>query len=133
MVKLGTFRAIVPSGASVGDYEAHELRDGDKGDYGGNSVHQAVTNVEKIIGPALMKRQFDVGTGLADIDRFMIQLDGSKNKTKLGANAMLGVSMACARAGAAAKVNRIRFFLLTNEDETGLIYVTYRASRCMSF
>ncbi|GIK07245.1 hypothetical protein Aspvir_002903 [Aspergillus viridinutans] len=72
--------AIVPSGASVGDYEAHELRDGNADDYGGNSVHQAVTNVEKVIGPALIKQQFGVGDDLEKIDRFMIQLDGSKQR-----------------------------------------------------
>lgn len=64
--------------------------------------------MENVIGPALIKQRFDVGDDLEKIDRFMIQLDGSKNKSKLGANAILGVSMACARAGAAAKVGRIR-------------------------
>lgn len=99
-----TFTAHVPSGASVGDYEAHELRDGNESNYAGNSVHQAVQNVEKIIGPELIKQRFNVGKDLAKIDRFMIELDGSRNKARLGANAILGVSMACARAGAAVKV-----------------------------
>ncbi|RHZ50513.1 enolase [Aspergillus thermomutatus] len=115
----GTFSAIVPSGASVGDYEAHELRDGNADDYGGKSVHQAVTNVEKVIGPALIKQQFDVRNDLEKIDRFMIQLDGSKNKSRLGANAILGVSMACARAGAAAKGIPLYEFLRAQAGITG--------------
>lgn len=63
--------------------------------------------MNRVIAPVLIKQQFDVGDDLEKIDRCMIQLDGSKNKSKLGANAILGVSMACARAGAAAKVGRI--------------------------
>ncbi|KAI7975923.1 hypothetical protein EIK77_002483, partial [Talaromyces pinophilus] len=96
------FTALVPSGASVGAYEAHELRDGDKQAYNGNSVLKAVHNVEQIIGPELIRQKFSV-SDLEKIDQFMIKLDGTKNKEKLGANAILGVSMACARAGAAAK------------------------------
>ena len=101
---LGTFRAIVPSGASKGDYEAVELRDGDPKAYHGNSVQTAVSNVEKTIAPALIAKGFHVATDLEKIDRFMIEMDGTDDKSKLGANAILGVSMACARAGAAAKV-----------------------------
>ena len=98
---------MVPSGASVGDYEAHELRDGQNDQYGGgNSVLTAVHNVEKVLAPALIGEKFNVGTDLANIDRFMIGLDGTKNKTRLGANAILAVSMAAARAGAAEKVGR---------------------------
>src|SRR5208283_3258640 len=87
----------VPSGASTGEYEAVELRDGDKGRYGGKGVRKAVANVVKTIGPAV--------TGLdptrqAEIDGLMISLDGTPNKSALGANAMLGVSMAIARAAA---------------------------------
>ncbi len=100
----GKFRAIVPSGASKGDYEAIELRDGGEA-YGGNGVEQAVRNVQEIIGPALSGRQFDLELGLKDVDYFMIKLDGSSDKSDLGANAILGVSMACARACAAAKVS----------------------------
>lgn len=77
--------------------------------------------MEEIIGPALIKRQFDVGNNLAGIDRFMIQLDGTKNKTKLGANAMLGVSMACARAGAAAKVILFNFCSFLIRTTRGLL------------
>ncbi len=90
-------RAIVPSGASTGEKEAVELRDGDKSRYGGKGVLTAVDNVNKIIAPALIgidasKQRF--------IDKTMIELDGTPNKAKLGANAILGVSMAVARAAA---------------------------------
>ncbi|EHY57577.1 hypothetical protein HRR83_005514 [Exophiala dermatitidis] len=98
----GRFRAIVPSGASKGDYEAIELRDGSDA-YGGAGVQQAVKNVQEIIGPALLGRKYDLEAGLKEIDTFLINLDGSPDKSKLGANAILGVSMACARACAAAK------------------------------
>lgn len=101
---VGTFNALVPSGASKGDYEAIELRDDNSSVYGGNGVENAVYNVEHIIGPPLIEKRFDVAGDLAKIDSFMIRLDGTKNKSKLGANAILGISMACARAGAAAKV-----------------------------
>ena len=90
-------RAAVPSGASTGEHEALELRDGDPKRYGGKGVRKAVKNVEALIAPAL--RGADV-TDQIDIDRALIELDGTKTKSKLGANAMLGVSMACARAGA---------------------------------
>ena len=90
-------RAIVPSGASTGIYEAVELRDGDKSRYLGKGVQNAVTNVNEIIAPELMG--LDV-TDQAGIDRLMIELDGTKNKGKLGANAILGVSMAAAHAAA---------------------------------
>ncbi|KAK4934136.1 hypothetical protein LTR10_024460 [Elasticomyces elasticus] len=100
--KDGKFRAIVPSGASKGDYEAIELRDGGEA-YGGAGVRQAVQNVREVIGPALLDRRYDLEIGLKEIDSFMIALDGSPDKSDLGANAILGVSMACARACAAAK------------------------------
>ncbi|KAE8138585.1 enolase [Aspergillus pseudotamarii] len=119
LTEAGTSSAIVPSGASVGNYEAHELRDGRATEYGGNSVHQAVTNVEKVIGPELIRQRFNVGDDLAKIDRFMIQLDGSKNKNRLGANAILGVSMACARAGAAVKGVPLYEFLREQAGITG--------------
>lgn len=102
---VGAFTALVPSGASVGAYEAHESRDGDKQVYNGNSVLKAVHNVEQIIGPELIRQKFNV-SDLEKIDQFIIKLDGTKVKEKLGANAILGVSMACARAGAAAKVRQ---------------------------
>ncbi|KAI0178471.1 Enolase, C-terminal TIM barrel domain-containing protein [Pestalotiopsis sp. NC0098] len=98
----GSFRAIVPSGASTGATEATELRDNVEDVYQGKGVHTAVRNVNEIIGPAVVDKKFDVKTQLKDIDNFMRSLDGTPNKSKLGANAILGVSMACARAGAAA-------------------------------
>jgi enolase len=90
-------RAIVPSGASTGEREAIELRDGDKSRYLGKGVTKAVHNVNEIIAPELIG--YDV-TMQAFLDKLMIELDGTPNKSKLGANAILGVSMACARAAA---------------------------------
>lgn len=96
---LGMFRASVPSGASTGAYEAVELRDG--GDrYLGKGVLNAVANVQDILGPAVL------GMDPVDqqaIDDKMLDLDGTPNKAKLGANAILGVSLAVAKAGAAAE------------------------------
>ncbi|MBI2762891.1 MAG: phosphopyruvate hydratase [Chloroflexi bacterium] len=92
-------RAAVPSGASTGAHEAVELRDGDKGRYGGRGVRNAVDHVVSEIGPAV------VGLDAADqagVDRVLIELDGTPNKGRLGANAILGVSLACAHASAAA-------------------------------
>jgi enolase len=90
-------RAIVPSGASTGEHEAIELRDGDKTRYLGKGVLQAVRNVNEVIAPNLIG--YDV-TFQTSIDKIMLELDGTKNKSKLGANAILGVSMAVARAAA---------------------------------
>jgi len=90
-------RAMVPSGASTGEYEAVELRDGDKDRYLGKGVEKAVANINETIAPEL------VGMSVYDqlgIDHMMIDLDGTDNKGKLGANAILGVSMAVARAAA---------------------------------
>ncbi|MHB1311497.1 MAG: phosphopyruvate hydratase [Gemmatimonadaceae bacterium] len=92
-------RAAVPSGASTGALEANELRDGDAKRYGGKGVRKAVQNVEKLIAPELHGM---ICTEQMAIDRAMIELDGTPNKSKLGANAMLGVSMAVARAAADA-------------------------------
>ncbi|HSW43325.1 MAG TPA: phosphopyruvate hydratase [Patescibacteria group bacterium] len=92
-------RAAVPSGASTGVHEAVELRDGDKARYGGKGVQKAVENVREKIGPAL------IGTDAADqpeVDAALLELDGTPNKGNLGANAILGVSLACAHAAAAA-------------------------------
>lgn len=88
-------RAIVPSGASTGEYEAVELRDGDKSRYLGKGVQKAVDNVNEIISEAVVG--MDV-TDQVGIDRTMIELDGTENKGNLGANAILGVSMAVAHA-----------------------------------
>jgi enolase 1/2/3 len=90
-------RAAVPSGASTGIHEAVELRDDDKKTYGGKGVLKAVKNVNDKIAPALIGNDIADQTG---IDEMMIQLDGSNNKGKLGANAMLAVSMAVAKAAA---------------------------------
>ncbi|AOT72428.1 phosphopyruvate hydratase [Geosporobacter ferrireducens] len=90
-------RAIVPSGASTGAFEAVELRDGDKGRYLGKGVLDAVDNVNNIIAPEIM--DMDALDQVA-VDMTMIELDGTPNKGKLGANAILGVSMAVARAAA---------------------------------
>jgi len=92
-------RASVPSGASTGSHEALELRDGDKRRYDGRGVLQAVQNVNEVIAPALTG--MDV-TAQTVIDRTMIDLDGTPNKANLGANAILGVSLAAARTAAAA-------------------------------
>jgi enolase len=92
-----TASASVPSGASTGENEALELRDGDKRRYGGNGVLKAVDNVNRKIGPKVVGMP---ATRQAEIDRVMIQLDGTPTKSKLGANAILGVSMAAARAAA---------------------------------
>lgn len=92
-------RAAVPSGASTGEHEAHELRDGDKNRYVGKGVLKAVKNVQEVIMPRLIGEDASQ-QGL--IDSIMLELDGTSNKSKLGANAILGVSMACAHAVANA-------------------------------
>ena len=91
-------RADVPSGASTGQFEAVELRDGDAGAYLGKGVLRAVENVEREIGPALVGVSADDQAGL---DRFLVELDGTPNKSRLGANAVLGCSLAAAKAAAA--------------------------------
>jgi enolase len=93
-------RAIVPSGASTGAFEAVELRDGDKSVYGGKSVLKAVANVETEIAPAIVGLDADEQRTL---DRTLIELDGTPNKSRLGANAILGVSLAVAKAAAALR------------------------------
>ena len=90
-------RAAVPSGASTGEHEAVELRDGEPGRYGGKGVLDAVENVEEEIAPAL--HGIDAYDQVA-VDRAMIELDGTENKARLGANAILAVSLATARAAA---------------------------------
>eukprot|EP01119_Soliformovum_irregulare_P001459 TRINITY_DN1115_c0_g1_i1.p1 TRINITY_DN1115_c0_g1~~TRINITY_DN1115_c0_g1_i1.p1 ORF type:complete len:434 (+),score=140.05 TRINITY_DN1115_c0_g1_i1:35-1336(+) len=96
----GVFRAAVPSGASTGIHEAVELRDGDKSKYMGKGVSNAVKNVNEIIGPAIVGKD---ATKQKELDDFLIKLDGTDNKGKLGANAILGVSLAACRAAAAEK------------------------------
>lgn len=92
-------RALVPSGASTGEYEAVELRDGDKERYLGKGVLKAVANVNEIIAPHLVGEEFSV-LDQVSVDHALIELDGTENKGKLGANAILGVSMAVAHAAA---------------------------------
>lgn len=100
LTESGEFgRALVPSGASTGEYEAVELRDGDKKRYGGKGVTKAVENVNEIIAPEIVEGEFSA-LDQVSIDKMMIQLDGTENKGKLGANAILGVSIAVARAAA---------------------------------
>jgi len=90
-------RAAVPSGASTGAHEAHELRDGDAGRFRGASVTRAVENVNELIAPDLVGQESD---NQVAIDALLLELDGTGNKEKLGANALLGVSLACAKAAA---------------------------------
>ena len=92
-------RASVPSGASTGEHEAVELRDGDKNRYGGKGVLKAVENVNEIIFGAIIEMD---AMNQVEIDKTLIDLDGTQNKSKLGANAILGVSLACAHAASAA-------------------------------
>ncbi|MES2616141.1 MAG: phosphopyruvate hydratase [Bdellovibrionota bacterium] len=91
-------RAAVPSGASTGEHEACELRDGKKDYYDGKSVLKAIDNIEQFIAPKL-EDEMDVSDQTA-IDNLLIEIDGTENKSKLGANAILAVSMACAKAAA---------------------------------
>ena len=89
--------ALVPSGASTGSHEAQELRDGDPSRHGGKGVLQAVANVDQLIAPAVMGRE---ASDQQAVDALMLELDGTPNKAKLGANAILGVSLAVAKAAA---------------------------------
>ncbi|CAH0751530.1 unnamed protein product [Diatraea saccharalis] len=102
VTELGLFRAAVPSGASTGVHEALELRDNIKGEYHGKGVLTAIKNINDIIAPALLQANIEV-TEQREIDQMMIKLDGTENKSKFGANAILGVSLAVAKAGAAKK------------------------------
>jgi enolase len=93
-------RAIVPSGASTGKHEALELRDGDLGHYGGKGVRKALANVHDLLAPALLGMP---ASHQENIDRKLIALDGTPDKSRMGANALLGVSLACAHAAAATR------------------------------
>ena len=93
-------RAIVPSGASTGRHEALELRDSSDPRYGGLGVYTAVENVTREIGPAILGMDLDDQSA---VDAKLIELDGTPNKSRLGANALLGVSLAVAHAAAAAR------------------------------
>jgi enolase len=100
--QFGTFTAAVPSGASTGIHEALELRDADKKVHHGKGVQKAISNVNTIIAPAVIAKGFDPANQ-KELDHFMLALDGTPNKANLGANAILGVSMAATKAAAAAK------------------------------
>ncbi|MBW3535933.1 MAG: phosphopyruvate hydratase, partial [Gemmatimonadetes bacterium] len=113
-------RATVPSGASTGAHEAVELRDGDRARYGGKGVLRAVENVNTVIKEAL--RGFEAREQL-DIDRTMIELDGTPNKRNLGANAILAVSMAAARAAAAETNMPLWKYLAPSGAGTGVLPV----------
>lgn len=93
-------RASVPSGASTGFFEAYELRDTDSPRYLGKGVSQAVENIQREIEPALIGKEV---SNQSQIDQILIELDGTPNKSRLGANAILGVSLACAKAAAASQ------------------------------
>uniref|UniRef100_A0A8C6U0C4 phosphopyruvate hydratase n=1 Tax=Neogobius melanostomus TaxID=47308 RepID=A0A8C6U0C4_9GOBI len=98
----GLFRAAVPSGASTGIYEALELRDNDKTRYMGKGVSKAVEHINKTIAPALVNKNVTV-VEQEKVDKLMLDMDGTENKSKFGANAILGVSLAVCKAGAAEK------------------------------
>lgn len=115
--ELGIFSSMVPSGASTGSFEAVELRDGGKR-YGGKGVLKAVENVNSVISPKI--------TGLnpsnqEEIDSLLIELDGTENKSKLGANAILGVSMSICKAGAAEKKLSLYQYISKLSRRTGVI------------
>ncbi|VEN52119.1 unnamed protein product, partial [Callosobruchus maculatus] len=99
---LGLFRAAVPSGASTGIHEALELRDEILTDYHGKGVSKAISNINDIIAPELLKKEFDV-TQQREIDEFMMELDGTPNLSRFGANAILGISLVVCKAGAAKR------------------------------
>ncbi|HSH00207.1 MAG TPA: phosphopyruvate hydratase, partial [candidate division Zixibacteria bacterium] len=107
MLSDGTLgRAAVPSGASTGAHEAVELRDGDKEIYLGKSVHKAIENVNTAIAEAVIAADLDPYDQVA-VDNFLIDLDGTENKSNLGANAILGVSLATAKAAAESVGRRL--------------------------
>jgi len=108
--------ASVPSGASLGKYEAVELRDGDPKRFGGMGVLKAVDNVNRIIGPRLVGLD---PTNQQEIDRFLISLDGTLNKSRLGSNSLLSVSLAV--ASSAAKANKIPLYRYLNSLFNGLL------------
>ncbi len=98
LISGDTGRAAVPSGASTGEHEAVELRDGDKKRYGGKGVLKAVRNVNEVIAPVIAEMD---ALDQAEVDQALIELDATPTKSRLGANALLAVSMANARAAAA--------------------------------
>ena len=123
-VEGGVGVASVPSGASTGVYEALELRDGDKKRYGGKGVLKAVRNVNETIASAVVGKNLNQ----RQLDEFLIELDGTKNKTRLGANAILGVSLAFARAAAVANGVELYEYLggLVNSVQAKALHPTTR-------
>jgi enolase len=111
-------RSIVPSGASTGEHEALELRDGDKKRFLGKGVLKAVKNINEQIAPALLGQD---ATLQSRLDQIMIDMDGTKNKSKLGANAMLGVSMSISRA--AAQSHNLPLYRYIGGVDAGLLPV----------
>ena len=99
---IGLLRSSVACALSSNPNEAIEVRDGNEAVYNGRSVFKAIDNVNNLIGPALIKSRLEV-CQQQEIDALMTRLDGTENKSKLGANAILGVSMACCKAGAVKK------------------------------
>ncbi|MHA1409180.1 MAG: phosphopyruvate hydratase [Candidatus Odinarchaeia archaeon] len=121
ITKNGFFgRAAVPSGASTGIYEAVELRDGDKNYYHGKGVKKAISNIHKI---ASKLKGFNV-FNQKELDYYLIELDGTENKSNLGANAILGISLAVAKAGAAASKKPL-FRYLSGEQEDYLLPIPF--------
>ena len=116
-------RAAVPSGASTGAHEAVELRDGDPNRYGGKGVLQAVKNVNGEIAGALRGTEADDQEA---VDRRLIDLDGTPNKARLGANAILGVSMAVARAVAAER--EVPLFMQLGTQDSSVLPVPHTAT-----
>ena len=113
-------RAIIPSGASTGVHEALELRDGDKNRYLGKGVQRAVENVNKKIMPKLMRVEFDL-SDQKSLDNFLLELDGTENKKNLGANAILGVSLAVAKA--CANSQKVPFYEYIGGKKANLLPV----------
>ena len=130
----GVGRASVPSGASTGEHEAWELRDGDKSRYGGKGVLKAVKNVNEVLAPALISQDVADQTG---IDQVMLDLDGTPNKGKLGANALLAVSMAVAKAanfgfGPGSSASSLDHCRAAASKESGLAWSAGRSHTRMS-
>ena len=109
----GSAFSIVPSGASTGTHEAFELRDKDNKDYLGKSVFSAISNINNLISKALKNIEISDQT---KIDKILIELDGTDQKKKLGANAILGVSMACCKLAAIEKKIPLFKYLSKNND-----------------
>jgi len=106
-------RSAVPSGASTGVHEAMELRDNDKDRYGGKGVKKAISNIVKIIAPKIINQGFD---NFYDFDKKLISIDGTKNKSNLGANATLALSLAYAKSLASQKKEELFIYLSENND-----------------